>query len=144
MGTCCHQNHSIAIKILIAATRWGIRNEKIGVACASPPKGDPGKNVTFFTELKEPMGEELEFSPDSSMGSESEVEINGASGQRPTGGPAKRRKHVVRKIPASKLVAGATASRDARGSMPMTGSEERGAMVSPQAAEEEGVAVAAA
>jgi hypothetical protein len=25
---CCHQNHSVAIKILIVAIRWGIRNEK--------------------------------------------------------------------------------------------------------------------
>ena len=29
----CHGNHSIAIKILIVATRWGIRNKKTCVAC---------------------------------------------------------------------------------------------------------------
>ena len=108
------------------------------------PEGDPGKETAAPVELRQPAEEETEFSSNSSMGSESEVEINGASGQRPTGGPAKRRKHVVRKIPASKLVAGATTSRDAHSSTPRARSEERGAMVSPQAAEEEGVAVAAA
>ena len=66
------------------------------------PEGDPGKDASAPTELRQPAEEEAEFSSDSSMGSESEVEITGAS--RPPPSAALRRKtcRAVKKIPLSK------------------------------------------
>jgi len=44
------------------------------------PEGDPGKDAAAPAELRQPAEEEAEFSSDSSVGSEPEVEIIGASG----------------------------------------------------------------
>ena len=43
-------------------------------------EGDPGKDAPAPAELRQLAEEEVEFSSDSFMGSESEVEITGASG----------------------------------------------------------------
>ena len=45
------------------------------------PEGDPGKDAAAPAELRQPAEEEAEFSSDSFVGSEPEVEITGASGQ---------------------------------------------------------------
>ena len=66
-------------------------------------EGDPGKNIAPPVELREPVGEELEFSSNSFMGTEPEVGITGASGPPLAGGPMKKRWHAMRKISASRL-----------------------------------------
>ena len=43
------------------------------------PEGDPGEDATDPAELRQPAEEEAEFSSDSSVGSEPEMEITGAS-----------------------------------------------------------------
>jgi hypothetical protein len=53
------------------------------------PKGDPGKDAAAPAELRQQVQEEIEFSSDSSVGSESVVEITGASG--PLSSAASRR-----------------------------------------------------
>ena len=66
------------------------------------PEGDPRKDAPAPVELQQPAEEEAEFSSDSSVGSEPEVEITGASGL-PTSGALGRKTHrVVRKIQESK------------------------------------------
>ena len=94
------------------------------------PEGDPGKDATAPAELRYPAEEEIEFSSDSSVGSELEVEITGASG--PPSSAALRRKtsRTASKIPISK--AGLTAAQQALGSLTYRGtSKVRGASAPP-------------
>ena len=51
------------------------------------PVGDPGKEIAAPAKLRKPADEEMEFSSDSSVGSESEVEITGASGPPTSAAP---------------------------------------------------------
>ena len=71
------------------------------------PEGDPGKDATDPAELRQPAEEEIGFSIDSSMGSESEVEITGASGPLSLAASRRKTRRAVKKIPLSK--AGLTA-----------------------------------
>jgi len=48
------------------------------------PEGDPGKDIAAPVKLRHTAEEEAEFSSDSSVGSEPEVEITGASGPPPS------------------------------------------------------------
>ena len=62
------------------------------------PKGDPGKDAASPAELRQPAEEEAEFSPDSSVRSEPEVEITGASGPRPSAALGRKTRRAIRKI----------------------------------------------
>ena len=79
------------------------------------PEGDPGKDAAAPAELRQPAEEEVEFSSDSSMGIESEVEITGASGLPSSAAPRRKMRHAVKKILLSK--AGLTATQRALGSL---------------------------
>ena len=63
------------------------------------PKADPGKNAAAPAELRQPVKEEAEFSSDSSVGSEPEVEITGASGPPPSAVLRRKMHRAVKKIP---------------------------------------------
>ena len=52
--------------------------------------------------MRQPAEEEAEFSSDSSVGSEPEVEITGASGQPPSATLRRKMRHAVKKIQLSK------------------------------------------
>ena len=93
------------------------------------PEGDPGKEIAAPVELRQPADEDMEFSPDSSVVSESEVEITGASGP-PTVAAPRRKSRAVKKILMSK--AGLTAAqRSLRSSTPKGTSKFRGASTPP-------------
>ena len=64
-------------------------------------EGDPGKDVAAPAELQKPAEEETEFS-DSSVGSEPEVEITGASGPPPLAALRRKTRRAIKKIPLSK------------------------------------------
>ena len=66
------------------------------------PEGDPGKDSSAPAELRQPADEEAEFSSDSSVGSELEVEITGASGPLPSAVLWRKTRRTVRKIQLSK------------------------------------------
>ena len=66
------------------------------------PKGDPGKDAASPAELRQPAEEEAEFSSDSSVGSESEVEITRASGPPPSAALGRKTRRSIRKIQLSK------------------------------------------
>ena len=75
----------------------------------------------------------MEFSSDSSVGSESEVEITDASGPLTSAVPRRKTCHAVKKIPLSK--AGLTApQRSLRSSTPKGTSKVRGASAPPATA----------
>ena len=98
------------------------------------PKGDPGKDVAASAELCQPAEEEIEFSSDSSMGSESEVEITGASGLPPSAAPRRKMNRAMKKILLSK--AGLAVAQQSQRSLTRRGtSKVRGASVPPATAE---------
>jgi len=66
------------------------------------PEGDPGKDASAPAELRQPVDKEIEFSSHSSVGSELEVEITGASGPPSSAAPRRKTRRAVRKIPLSK------------------------------------------
>ena len=66
------------------------------------PEVDPGKDAAAAAELRQPAEEEIEFSSDSSVGSESEVEITSASGPPTSAAPRRKMRRAVKKIPLSK------------------------------------------
>src|SRR6185312_12044259 len=66
------------------------------------PKGDPGKDAASPAEMRQPAEEEAEFSSDSSVGSEPELEITGASGPPPSIALGRKTRRTVRKIQLSK------------------------------------------
>ena len=63
------------------------------------PEGDAGKDTAAPVDLKKPEAADLEVSSDSSIGDGSDVEVVGAIA--PLAAP-RRRRHAIRKIPASK------------------------------------------
>ena len=63
------------------------------------PEGDHGEEIAGPTVLRQLAKEEMEFSSDSSMGSESEVEITSASGPPTSAAPRRKMRRAVRKIP---------------------------------------------
>jgi hypothetical protein len=94
------------------------------------PEEDHVKDAAVPVELRQLAEEEIEFSSDSSMGSESEVEITGASGLLSLATTRRKTHHAVKKIPMSK--AGLTvAQRLLRRSTPMGTSKVRGASTPP-------------
>jgi hypothetical protein len=62
------------------------------------PEGDNGKDTSAPAELRQPAEEEIEFSSDSSVGSELEVEITGASGPPSSAAPRRKTHRAVKKI----------------------------------------------
>ena len=60
---------------------------------------DVGKNAAALADLKEPEAADLEVSSNSSIGDGSDVEVVGVSTPPPV---PRRRRHAIRKIPASK------------------------------------------
>ena len=62
------------------------------------PEGDPGKDAATPAELREPAKEKAEFSSDSSVGSEPDVEITGASGPPPSAALRRKTHRAVKKI----------------------------------------------
>jgi hypothetical protein len=81
-------------------------------------------------ELRQPTEEEIEFSSDSSMGSESEVEITGASWPPSSAVPRRKARLAIKKIPLSKV--GLTAAqRSLMSSTPKGTSKVRGASAPP-------------
>ena len=80
------------------------------------------------------MEEEIEFSSDSLVESESEVEITGASGPTPLAAPRRKMRRAMKKIPLSK--AGLAAAQQSLRSSTRSGtSKVRGASAFPTAAE---------
>jgi len=75
----------------------------------------------------------MEFSSDSSVGSESEVEITGASGPPALAAPRRKMRRTVKKIPLSKVGLRA-AQRSLRSSTPKGTSKVRGASAPPATA----------
>ena len=63
---------------------------------------DLGKDAAAPAELRQLAEEEIEFSSDSSVGSESEVEITGASGPPSSAAPRRKTRRAMKKIPLSK------------------------------------------
>src|SRR6185312_9069245 len=66
------------------------------------PEGEPRKDAAAPTKLRQPAEEEAEFSSDSSVGSEPEVEITGASGPPPSAALRRKMRHTIKKIQLSK------------------------------------------
>ena len=82
---------------------------------------------------RQPADKEMEFSSDSSVGSESEVEITGASGPPTAAAPRRKMRRAVKKIPL--LKAGLTAAqRSLRSSTPKGMSKVWGASAPPATA----------
>ena len=67
------------------------------------PEGDPEKDVAAPAELHQPAEVEAEFSSDSSMGSEPEVEITAASGPPPLAALRRKTRRAIKKIQLLKL-----------------------------------------
>ena len=94
------------------------------------PEGDPGNEITTPAELRQPTDEDMEFSPDSSVVNESEVEVTDAS-RLPTAAALRRKmRRTVKKIPMSKARLTA-AQRSLRSSTPKGTSKFRGASTPP-------------
>ena len=98
------------------------------------PEGDPGKDAAAPVELRQPVEEEAEFSSDSSVGSETEVEITGASGPPLSAALRKKTRHAVKKIQLSKAGL-AIAQQTLRSSTQKGASKVRGASAHPGTAE---------
>ena len=98
------------------------------------PEGDPGKDAAAApAELRQLAEEEAEFS-DSSVGSEPEVEITGASGPPPSVTQMRKTRRAVKKI--QLLKAGlAAAQLTLRSSTRKGASKVRGASAPPANAE---------
>ena len=98
------------------------------------PEGHPGKDATAPAELRQPVEEEAEFSSDSSVGSEPDVEITRASGPPPSAALRRKTCRTVRKIQLSK--AGLAAVQQSLRSSTRKGtSKVQGASASPATAE---------
>ena len=98
------------------------------------PEGDPGKDAATPAELRQPAEEEAEFSSDSSVGREQEVEITRSSGPPPSASLGRKTRCTVRKIQLSK--AGLAAAQQVLKSSSRKGaSKVRGASAPPATAE---------
>ena len=67
------------------------------------PEGDPGKDAAAPADLCQQAEEEAEFSSDSLVRSELEVEITGASGPPSSAALGRKMRRAVRKIQLSKV-----------------------------------------
>ena len=92
-------------------------------------EGDAGKDATTPSDLKKPEAADLEVSSDSSIGDESDVEVVGASA--PPAAP-RRRRHAIRKIPASKVGLRSALPKGGSAAASRSGSEELGAEDAPE------------
>ena len=99
------------------------------------PEGD----ATAPTELRQPAEEEAEFSSDSSVGSEPDVEITGASGPPPSAALGRKTCRAVRKIQLSK--AGLAAAQQALKSSTRKGASKVQGASAPPATTEVGLAL---
>ena len=98
------------------------------------PEGDPGKDIAAPIKLRHTAEEEAEFSSDSSVGSEPEVAITGASGPPPSTALGRNTRHAIKKIQLSK--AGLVAAQQMQKSSTRRGtSKVRGASVPPATTE---------
>ena len=88
---------------------------------ASLSEGDAGKDAATSADLKKPEAAVLEVSFDSSIGDESDVEVVGASA--PPAAP-RRRRHAIRKIPASKAGLRSALPKGGSATASRSGSEE--------------------
>ena len=93
------------------------------------PEGDAGKDAIALANLKKPEATDLEVSSDSSVGDGSDVEVTGASA--PPAAP-RRRRHAVRKIPASKAGLMSALPKGGFATASRSGSEELGAEDAPE------------
>ena len=98
------------------------------------PEGDPGKDAAAPAELRQPAEEEAEFSSDSSVGNEPEVEIIRASGPPPSVALRRKTHRAVKKIQLSKTGL-AAAQQTLRNSSRKGASKVRGVSVPPATAE---------
>ena len=97
-------------------------------------EGGPGKDAAAPAELRQPSEEEAEFSSDSSVGSEPEVEITGASGPLPSAALRRKMRRTIKKIQLSR--AGLAAAQQTLRSSTLKGaSKVRGASAPPATAE---------
>ena len=90
-------------------------------------------DATAPAELRQPTEEEIEFSSNSSVGSELEVETTGPSGPPSLTATGRKMRHTVRKIPLSKTVLTA-AQQSLRSSTCKGTSKVRGASAPPATA----------
>ena len=95
------------------------------------PEGDPGKDTAAPAELCQPAEEQAEFS---SVGSEPEVEITGASGPPSSAAPRRKTHRAMKKIPLSKAGL-AAAQQSLRSSTQRGTSKVRGASAPPATTE---------
>ena len=103
--------------------------------CPAPlPEGNPRKDAAAPVELRQPAEEEAEFSSDSSVGSEPEVEIIGGSGPPPSAALRRKMRRTVKKIQLSKAEL-AAALQTLRSSTQKGASKVRGASAPPATAE---------
>ena len=98
------------------------------------PEGELGKDAAAPAKLRQPAEEEAEFSSDSSVGSELEVEITGASGPPPSAALGRKMHRAVKKIQLSK-VGLAAAQQALKSSTRKDASKVRGASAPPATAE---------
>jgi hypothetical protein len=96
--------------------------------------GEPGKHAATPAELRQSAKQEAEFSSDSFVGSEPEVEITGASGPPPSVAQMRKTRRAVKKIQLSKARL-AAAQQMLRSSTRKGASKVRGASVPPATSE---------
>ena len=98
------------------------------------PEGDPGKDAAAPAELRQPAEEEAEFSSDSSVGSEPEVKLTGASGSPSSAALRSKTCRAIKKIQLSKAEL-AAAQQTLKSSTQKGESKVRGASAPPATAE---------
>ena len=84
-------------------------------------EGDAGKDAAAPADLKKPEAEDLEVSSDTSIGDRSDVEVVGVNAPPPT---PRRRRHAVRKTPASKAGLRSALPKGGSATASRSGSEE--------------------
>ena len=98
------------------------------------PEGNPRKDAAVPAELRQPAEEEAEFSSDSPVGSDPEVEITVASGPPPSAALKRKTCHAIKKIQLSKDGLAAV-QQTLRSSTRKGASKVRGASAPPATAE---------
>ena len=98
------------------------------------PERDPGKDAAAPTELRQLAEEVAEFSSDSSVGSEPDVEITRASGPPPSAALRRKMRRAIKKIQPSKAGL-AVAQQTLRSSTREGASKVRGASAPPATAD---------
>ena len=93
------------------------------------PEGDTKKDAAAPVNLKKPEVTDLELSSDSSVGDRSDVEVVVVSAPLAT---LRRRRHAIRKIPASKVGLRSALPKGGSAAASRSGSEELGAEDAPE------------